>query len=44
MGHLRVLARLSRLLADPGFVDGLRHAPDARSAHEMIAEFENRLA
>ncbi len=43
MGHLRLLARLSRLLADPQFVDALRHAPDAQAAHDVIVEFEERL-
>lgn len=42
-GHLRVLARLSRVLTVPGFLDGLRYAPDAAAAHEWIAEREKRL-
>ena len=42
-GHLRVLARLSRLIADPSFLAGLRAAPDPRHAHEFIAAAEARL-
>lgn len=41
--HLRTLARLSRLLGDEKFVDALRDAPDAASAHQTIADFEERL-
>jgi nitrogen PTS system EIIA component len=42
-GHLRVLARLSRLLADPSFVEALRHAPDAVTALGVIVESEAKL-
>jgi nitrogen PTS system EIIA component len=42
-GHLRVLARLSRLLAAPTFLDELRQATDARDAHELIARYEAEL-
>ena len=42
-GHLRVLARLSRILATPGFVDALRAVDDARAARELIAETEKQL-
>jgi nitrogen PTS system EIIA component len=42
-GHLRVLARLSRILTSPGFLDGLRQAPDARAARELIVEAESGL-
>jgi PTS system nitrogen regulatory IIA component len=42
-GHLRVLARLSRLLTLPGFVDALRTAPDAKAAHQLIVDAEARL-
>ena len=31
-GHLRTLARLSRLIGDPTLVDALRQSPDAASA------------
>ena len=42
-GHLRVLARLSRLLAAPGFLDSLRSAPDAAGVYEAIEAAENQL-
>jgi PTS system nitrogen regulatory IIA component len=43
-GHLRVLARLSRLIGDPMLLDALRQAPDAAAAHEAIAEREQKLS
>jgi PTS system nitrogen regulatory IIA component len=42
-GHLRTLARLSRLLAEPTFLDNLRAAPDASAAHALIVEQEGKL-
>ena len=39
-GHLRVLARLSRILTAPGFLDALREAADAEQAHRLIVETE----
>ncbi|HEX4146359.1 MAG TPA: PTS sugar transporter subunit IIA [Pirellulales bacterium] len=42
-GHLRVLARLSRLLADATFLHELRGATDRRRAHELIARYETDL-
>ncbi len=42
-GHLRVLARLSRLISDAELLEALRQAPDAAAAHEVIAEREARL-
>lgn len=42
-GHLRILARLSRLISDPSLLDELRHATDARTAHELIAARETQL-
>jgi PTS system nitrogen regulatory IIA component len=42
-GHLRVLARLSRLLTDRGTLEELRSAPDAAAVQQAIAERENRL-
>jgi len=42
-GHLRVLARLSRVLASPGFLDTLRQATDAKAAHQLIVETEENL-
>jgi len=38
--HLRVLARLSRLLSVPGFLNALHQAPDAETAHRAIVEHE----
>ena len=42
-GHLRVLARLSRVLASPGFLDALRQTPDAGAAHRLIVGTEAKL-
>ncbi|MGD9644570.1 MAG: PTS sugar transporter subunit IIA [Pirellulales bacterium] len=42
-GHLRVLARLSRLLAAPGFLETLRAAPDAAAVRAAIASAEEQL-
>ncbi len=42
-GHLRTLARLSRVIGSPGFLDEIRQAPDALAAHTLIAETEERL-
>ncbi|MBL8829798.1 MAG: PTS sugar transporter subunit IIA [Planctomycetaceae bacterium] len=42
-GHLHTLARLSRLLSDPGFIDNLRHCPDPHAAHELVANREAAL-
>jgi PTS system nitrogen regulatory IIA component len=41
--HLRVLARLSRLFLQPGFLDKLRGAENADEAAAIIAEAENAL-
>ncbi len=42
-GHLRTLARLSRLVADADLLAELRGAPDARSVHELIERAEAKL-
>lgn len=42
-GHLRVLARLSRLLNHPGLLADLRRAPDPRVARQLIADLEREL-
>lgn len=42
-GHLRTLARLSRLLAEPSFLVALRGATSSIEAHEIIAEQERKL-
>ena len=41
--HLRVLARLSRILTSPGFLDALRQATDAEAAHRLIVDAEAAL-
>lgn len=43
-GHLRTLARLSRLISDPALAAALRACPDAAAAHAAIAERETRLS
>jgi len=42
-GHLRTLARLSKILSAPGFLDDLRRAPDAAAAHQLISDTEAQL-
>jgi nitrogen PTS system EIIA component len=39
-GHLRTLARLSRILSAPGFLEALRGAEDAVAAHDLIRHTE----
>ena len=41
-GHLRTLARLSRVLNSPR-VPGIPHNPDAPAAHQLIASVESSL-
>jgi PTS system nitrogen regulatory IIA component len=41
--HLRTLARLSRLIASPGFLDALRSAGSPAEAVSAVHEFESRL-
>lgn len=41
--HLRILARLSRLLADEQLLDEIRQAQDAAQLHESIGQAEERL-
>jgi PTS system nitrogen regulatory IIA component len=43
-GHLRTLARLSRLLGTEGFVDRLRASTDAQQAYDLICQAEGELA
>ncbi|MEZ6116948.1 MAG: PTS sugar transporter subunit IIA [Pirellulaceae bacterium] len=43
-GHLRTLARLSRLLMAEGFLDGLREQPDAKAIYNYICDAEDELA
>ena len=42
-GHLRVLARLSRVLTASGFLNALHQAPDATAARQLILETEQAL-
>ena len=42
-GHLRILARLSRVIAATGFLEQLREVPDAKTAHRLIVETETNL-
>jgi len=39
-GHLRTLARLSKVLGAPAFLEGLRQAPNAAAVHQLIADTE----
>jgi len=41
--HLHVLARLGRLFQTPGFLDGLREAPDSQAAYEWIVAADQRI-
>ncbi len=41
--HLSVLARLGRLIQQPGFLDSLRAAEDAASTHQVIVDAEQHL-
>lgn len=42
-GHLRTLARLSRLLVTDGFVEQLREAEDAKTVYDIVATSESDL-
>lgn len=42
--HLAVLARLGRLIQQPGFLEGLRAIDDSLGAHQFIVEAEQQLA
>ncbi|MCA9120335.1 MAG: PTS sugar transporter subunit IIA [Planctomycetaceae bacterium] len=42
-GHLRTLARLSRLVGDPEFLAALREAEGPAATHECVSEFESRI-
>ena len=41
--HLRVLARLSRMLNMPGFLESLRSTADSASARQLIVEADGKL-
>jgi nitrogen PTS system EIIA component len=42
-GHLRALARLSRILTSAGFLNALHQATDAAEARQLIVETEGKL-
>jgi nitrogen PTS system EIIA component len=42
-GHLRTLARLSRVLTAKGFLSQLREAADPQAVHQLIADIEEKL-
>lgn len=42
-GHLQLLARLSRLLTAPGFLNGLHQAATPQEVHDLIADLEVNL-
>jgi PTS system nitrogen regulatory IIA component len=43
-GHLHALARLSRIISDEDFLVALRAATDARAAHALFPDREDKLA
>jgi PTS system nitrogen regulatory IIA component len=43
-GHLQMLARLSRLIGDPGLLNSLRIAPDASAIRDAIRRAESKLS
>ena len=42
-GHLRILARLSRLITAEGFLPALRGSPDAAAARDCLEKFEKEI-
>lgn len=42
-GHLRTLARLSRLISEPSFLTDLRSAADVRAVQQLVADREQAL-
>lgn len=42
--HLRILARLSRMITDSDWLAELREAADARAAHKLIADRDSELS
>ncbi|MGA2255693.1 MAG: PTS sugar transporter subunit IIA [Thermoguttaceae bacterium] len=42
-GHLRTLARLSRILTTPGFIEVLRTASDAKAARQLFIDTEEKM-
>ena len=42
-GHLQMLARLSRMLADPGFLDSVRTDMESSALHYWICRYEEQM-
>ena len=42
-GHLQMLARLSRMLADPGFLDSVRTDMESNALHYWICRYEEQM-
>ena len=42
-GHLQMLARLSRMLADPGFLDSVRTDMESAALHYWICRYEEQM-
>ena len=42
-GHLRTLARLSRILTTPGYIESLRTAPDAKVVRQLFIDAELKM-
>ncbi len=42
-GHLRTLARLSRILTNPGFIEALRTVADAKAARQLFIDAEAKM-
>ena len=43
VGSVHVLARIGRMLQQPGFVDLLREADDSEAAYQVICDAEARV-
>ena len=41
--HLRVLARLSRLIREEGFLESLRNSESSAAAHQAIVDYDEKL-
>ena len=41
--HLRLLARLGRMIQQPGFLDELRHTETSAAAHELICNLDREI-
>ena len=43
-GHLRALARISRMISDASLLEAIRAAPNAAEVHRLIAQWEGEFA